>query len=75
MSMAGSFLISNGALLVLTPERFATLRRIAWMPERYNTLIDRLAADRATSRTAGIAAILAGLLLMVLAVSRTEPAS
>ena len=75
MAMAGSFLLSNGALLLLTPERFATLRKIGWLPDQYNATIDRLAADRTTSRRAGIVALVAGLLLLATAVGRTEPAT
>lgn len=70
--VTGSFLISNGTLLLLVPKRFATLRRRAWMPARYNELIDRLTVDRSRGRKVGSLALALGLLLLLAGVGRTE---
>ncbi len=75
MVVAGSFLMSNGALLLFTPGRFATLRHMTWMPQQYNKVIDRLAVDRTKSRAAGIGALLLGLGLLTAGVGRTEPST
>ncbi|GIV98431.1 MAG: hypothetical protein KatS3mg057_3088 [Herpetosiphonaceae bacterium] len=73
ITIVGSFLLSNGLLLLVVPQRFARLRKLNWMPEQYNGALDRITSSESTSRSVGLAAIVAGLGLMALAVSRTEP--
>ncbi len=74
--LAGSFLVSNGALLLLTPGRYAVLRKLGWMPEQYNaTIIERLGTHRTQGRVVGLVVLALGLALVATGLSRTEPAS
>lgn len=73
--LAGSFCLSNGLLLLLSPDRFATLRQSDKLPKRYNAVLQRLTAHHSTGRSIGAAAIATGVALLALAMRRTEPAS
>ena len=69
----GILLASNGALLAATPERFAALRTMRWLPDGVNARLRALARRDAASRATGAFAAVAGLLLLLLAVARTDP--
>lgn len=70
----GILLASNGALLAATPARFATLRKMRWLPDRANGALNALARRDAPARAAGVSAAVVGLSLLLVAVARTEPA-
>ena len=71
----GILLASNGALLAATPARFAALRKTRWLPDRVNGALDALARRDTPARAAGLAAAIVGLVLLLVALARTEPAA
>lgn len=73
--LAGSVLAVNGALLLVSPGRFAALRRAAWLPRRANDALDRLGQARTAGRGIGAAATAGGLALLVAGMRRVEPAA
>lgn len=71
----GLLLAGNGVLLATSPGRFVTLRRMGWLPERYNATLDHLAIDQQTGRQLGATATMAGIALIAAGLRRTEPAA
>ena len=75
MVAAGSFLATNGMLLMITPARYATLRKANWTPSVLDARLDWLAAHHGRSRTAGLIVVAVGTLLVAAGVARTRPAA
>ena len=69
----GILLASNGALLAATPERFAALRTMRWLPDPVNRGMNGLAHRRTAARAVGAAVTVLGTLLLALALARTDP--
>ena len=71
----GLLLAGNGILLAAAPGRFVTLRRMGWLPKRYNDSLDHLAIDQQTGRQLGATATMAGIALIAAGLRRTTPAA
>ncbi len=71
----GLLLAGNGLLLLLTPARFATLRKVGWLPSRYNAALDQLARRPQLGRSLGFVATGIGAGVLARAVRDTEPAA
>lgn len=72
--MAGSALYVNGGLLLVTPGRFATIRKAGWMPDRVNGWLQWMADHDRKGRMIGLGLAAVGLSLLAFGVSR-EPAA
>ncbi len=75
LALLGSVCLSNGLLLLVEPARFANLRRLDWMPAAYNSTLERLPPHSTASRVLGAGLFVTGLVLLVVALRRTEPSS
>jgi hypothetical protein len=73
MVAVGSFLATNGILLLITPGRYATLRKASWTPSVVDAGLDWLAAHQGRSRMAGLIVAAVGMLLVAVGVARTRP--
>ena len=69
----GLLLAGNGHILLITPARFATLRKVRWLPTEYNATLDRFARRPGLGRAIGFAATGIGAGMLVRAVGQTEP--
>jgi hypothetical protein len=74
MATAGSLFAVNGALLLLSPPRFARLRKSSWMPDPVQDALDWLAEHDRTGRMIGTTAALLGGTLLAASLLRTRPA-
>lgn len=74
LALAGSFCLSNGLMLLVAPARFAGLRKMSWLPASVNQSLDRLASDTRFGRLVGALVGSLGVMLLLAAVRRSEPA-
>ncbi len=75
LALLGSVCLSNGLLLLVEPARFANLRKLDWMHQGYNSTLERLPPHSTASRALGAGLSGTGLVLLLVALRRTEPAS
>ena len=71
----GSMLFVNGWLLLLSPGRFATVRKAGWMPRRVNRRLDWLARHHEQGRSLGLVVTTLGFGLLLLGLFREPPAA
>ena len=71
---AGSMLFVNGGLLLLSPGRFATIRKAGWTPRRVDEGLDWLARHDEKSRPIGLILATLGFGLLLFGLFR-EPRS
>ncbi len=70
--MAGSMFFVNGGLLLLSPGRFATIRKANWTPRRADAGLDWLARNDEKSRPIGLVLTTLGFGLLMFGLFR-EP--
>ncbi len=75
LTLAGSLCLSNGFILLVAPARFAALRKMDRMPDRYNQTLDSLKDHVKTGRSLGAISVLLGVALLLMAVQQTDPES
>ncbi len=69
---AGSMFFVNGGLLLLSPGRFATIRKARWTPRRVDAGLDWLARHDEKSRPMGLVLTTLGFALLMVGLFR-EP--
>ncbi len=70
---AGSMLFVDGLLLLVSPERYAAIRKAAWMPERINRTFDWL-AHHERARPIGLVLTALGFQLLMFGLFQQQPA-
>jgi len=71
---AGTFLATNGIILLVAPRRFSALRTSAWTPRAFDRALVRL-GDSRLARAVGVFAASAGIAMAAYGIVRTRPNS
>lgn len=70
---AGIVLAANSALLLVSPGRFAAMRRASWMPGRVNSMVTWLGEHDGRARALAIAGAVSGVGLIAYGLSKVDP--